>query len=131
MTSKPGTGGDSHSSIIVVFTNHGSLACSLYGYPGAAVLDSGDRQIVQAKRSLNGFLGGCGCRRPAQLRILPRQTASALIEGDNGGGDECLRGRALLVTPPNTTASTRITFRDYSCHVEVHPVITGSKGTVG
>lgn len=126
---KPAGGGDSHSGVIVLFTNRSGTSCTLYGYPGAADLDTSGRQILQAKRTLTGYLGGCGCARPGQIQLSPGATASSLVEGDNGGGDECLRGRAILVTPPNTTAATRIPFQDYSCHFQVHPVVPGTNGT--
>jgi hypothetical protein len=126
---KPANGASSHGGIIVIFTNTSSSTCSLVGYPGAAVLDASRSQIVQATRTLRGFLGRCGCSSPPRLRLGPADTASTLVEGDNGGGDECLRGRAFLVTPPNTRQSTKIAFTAYSCHVQVHPVIAGTSGT--
>jgi len=101
----------------------------MYGYPGAAVLDKSGRQIVQATRTLSGYLGGCRCATPEHLRLDHSQSASAIVEGDNGGGDECLRGVAILATPPNTTKPTRIPLQAYSCHVQVHPVVRGTAGT--
>lgn len=120
-------GATGHSGIVVVFTNTGRTPCTLVGYPGAAVLDAAGTQIAQARRTTGGFLGGTvGAARTVTLR--PGGTASARIEGDVGGGDECLRGRALLVTPPNTTRATRIPFEAYSCHVQVHPTVAGTRG---
>ena len=128
VSSAPASGGDSHGGIVVRFTDTGA-ACTLFGYPGAAVVDAAGHQIVQATRTPRGYLGGCGCTRPSTVRLGHGQAAAALIEGDNGGGDECLAGRALLVTPPNTTKATRIAFQAYSCHVQVHPVIAGVAGS--
>jgi len=84
---------------------------------------------VQATRTLSGYLGGCRCATPEHLRLEHSQSASAIVEGDNGGGDECLRGVAILATSPNTTKSTRIPLQAYSCHVQVHPVVRGTSGT--
>lgn len=126
---KTANGGGSHGGIIVIFINKSSSTCSLAGYPGAAVLNSSDSQIVQATRTLYGYLGNCRCSSPPRLRLQSGDAASTVVEGDNGGGDECLRGRAFLVTPPNTRQSTRIAFTGYSCHVQVHPVIAGTSGT--
>jgi hypothetical protein len=53
----------------------------------------------------------------------------SIVEGDNGGGDECLRGVAILATLPKTTKPTRIPFEAYSCHVQVHPTVRGTTGT--
>jgi len=68
-------------------------------------------------------------RPPGTDSARPNASASSLIEGDNGGGDECLRGQTILVTPPNTTLSTRIPSIAYNCHFQVHPVVTGTSGT--
>ncbi len=110
-----------------MFTNASSATCTLFGYPGAAVLNGAGRQIEQAKRTQGGFLGG-NVGAPRTVTLRPGAQASARIEGDNGGGNECLRGEALLVTPPNTRHSTRIPFRAYSCDVQVHPTVTGAGG---
>lgn len=126
---KTASGGGSHGGIIVIFTNTSTSTCSLAGYPGAEVLNSSGSQIVQATRTLHGYLGNCRCSSPPRLRLQSGEAASAVVEGDNGGGDECLHGRAFLVTPPNTRQSTRIAFTAYSCHVQVHPVIAGTSGT--
>lgn len=128
MRGKPAGGASSHGGVIVIFTNRSGTSCALYGYPGAADLDMSGRQFTQAKRTLTGFLGGCGCARPGQIQLAPDASVSSLVEGDNGGGDECLRGRTILVTPPNTTRSTRIPFEAYSCHFQVHPVVSGTSG---
>jgi Protein of unknown function (DUF4232) len=123
------SGATGHSGIVVVFVNESTERCTLTGYPGAAVLDSSGKQLEQAKRTTRGFLGGCGCA-PHPVVLRPGGKASALIEGDVGGGGECLRGRALLVTPPDTERSTRIAFRAYSCDVQVHPTVAGTGGGV-
>lgn len=90
-------------------------------------MDSKGKQIVQAKRTLQGFLGSCGCKAAVHVALKPGAAASAVVEGSNGGGDECLRGKAVLVTPPNTKRSTKFSFADYSCDFQVHPVVTGIK----
>ncbi len=121
-------GGDSHSGVVVVFTNGGTARCTLTGYPGADALDASGRVVARATRTLSGYEGGCGCSAPAVVRLAPGQSASALIEGDNGGGDECLRGHTLLVTPPNTTRAYHVPFVAYSCHLLVHPTVAGTTG---
>lgn len=126
VTSKSLSGASSHNGLLIVFTNTSRQTCSLFGYPGAAVLDLKDKQIVQAKRTLEGYLGSCGCKTPEHIALKPGAAASAVVEGSNGGGDECLRGRAVLVTPPNTQKSTKFSFEDYSCDFQVHPVAAGT-----
>src|SRR5205814_2476209 len=55
-----GTGGAGagHRSGVLVFTNHGSRPCQLVGSPGVAAVDAGGAQVAQARRTLNGYLGG-------------------------------------------------------------------------
>ena len=127
VTSKSLSGATSHNGLLIVFTNTSNKTCSLYGYPGAAALDSKGVQIVQATRTLRGFLSSCGCKAPGHITLHPGGTASAAVEGNNGGGDECLRNKSLLVTPPNTTRSTKFSFQDYSCDLQIHPVTAGTK----
>jgi hypothetical protein len=129
ITSKPAEGGDSHGGLIVVFTNRSRTACSLYGYPGAAALDRSGRQFEQATRTPDGYIAGCSCSRPARVPLRPGAAASSVVEGDNGGGEECLRGHGVLITAPNTTRSIRLGYLDgYSCRFQVHPVVPGSGG---
>lgn len=126
---KPAVGGDSNGGIIVVFTNQSGRTCSLDGYPGAANLDRAGHQFEQARRTLTGYIAGCRCSHPTRIRLAAGQSASSVIEGNNGGGTECLRGHSVLVTPPNATHSTRLPYLDaYSCGFQVHPAVAGAGG---
>lgn len=122
-------GGDSNGGLIVIFTNTSRTTCSLFGYPGAALVDSNGHQFAQAKRALEGYTSGCSCSHPLRIRITPGSSASTVVEGNNAGGNECLRGHTVLVTPPNTTKSASLPYLDaYSCNVQIHPVVSGTSG---
>ncbi|MBE7195595.1 MAG: DUF4232 domain-containing protein [Gordonia polyisoprenivorans] len=120
----------SHAGVRIVFTNHSTTTCTLFGYPGAAALNAHGKQFRQARRTRNGYLAGRDHGKPRTIVLEPGEKAMSVIEGTSmnahGRVKPCRTGRALLVTPPNTTHPTRVRFRDYFCHLEVHPVVHGA-----
>jgi hypothetical protein len=116
----------------LVFENVGSAACALSGYPGAALVGAGGRQ-VQARRTPNGYLGGLSQSSTVNPVVLlrPRQAASALLEGEDStaAGGSCPTATALLVTPPNSTVTSRVARPLSMCDPQIHPVVSGALGT--
>lgn len=123
------------------FTNVGSAICSLYGYPGVAALNSEGQQVAQASRELSGMRGGKQGGHPVVVNLAPGQTASAEVEGtDNPLADNqtsCTYYPDLLVTPPGTTQSVRITIQFPGSEIagfpgctpiRVNPVVPGNLG---
>jgi hypothetical protein len=118
--------------VLVDFENTSSSPCTLFGYPGAAVVDTSGRQVQQANRTLRGPLGGlpAGQTHPLPVRLRPHGYSSALIEG----ADQQERGAAqagcdapqnprILVTPPNTKTAVPFTVGWPQCYsFTVHPV---------
>jgi hypothetical protein len=49
--------GVGHRSLTILLTNTGSAACVLQGYPGAAVTDIAGALILDAQRTLRGYMG--------------------------------------------------------------------------
>jgi hypothetical protein len=85
----------------LVFQNTSSSACSLYGYPGVAALNSAGDQFIQIARM------PAGQEAPLTNVVIPSGgAASAVLNGDpdypNG---TCPTFHELLVTPPNTRTS--------------------------
>jgi hypothetical protein len=124
-----------HLGLVLLFTNEGRTACTLGGYPGVALV-TGSGGELQAKRSVSGYLGGLSAssHKIPVLRVGPGQTVSALLEGLDSrqpGGTACPAYRALLVTPPNFTLTTRIARPLAICRPSVHPVVAGSQGGQG
>jgi hypothetical protein len=126
-----------HIGETLLFTNISQSACTLYGYPGVAALDSAGAQILQANRTTTGYLGGLAeSSNPAPLvTLLPGHSASALVEGTDdpiGPGPDpppCPVDSGLLVTAPNTTRSVRLPAGPTLCSgLQVHPVVAGSSG---
>lgn len=91
------------------------------------MLDAAGTQIETAKPTEGSNFGGCHCA-PQPVAIGPGGEASTTVVVDALGGKECLRGTALLVTPPKTATSTRIAFDADSCRVQVLPIVSGTSG---
>ncbi|HEY6794059.1 MAG TPA: DUF4232 domain-containing protein [Kineosporiaceae bacterium] len=112
----------------LIFTNTGSGPCTLRGYPGVAALDPGGRQVAQASRE-TGF--------PLQtVRLGAGGSASALVHATavpSGTATACPGDYpALLVTPPDTTTSVRVTVALPACGgLDVRPLAPGTAGTAG
>ena len=137
-----GGAGLGHQDQVILFTNQSQSTCSLSGYPGVAGLDAQGNQVVQAERTLSGYLGGLqnGATTPPTVTLAPGQTASVTVEGtDNpiGSATSCPYYPALLVTPPNLTESVRVNVSGFGTNppgfpgcsqIEVHPVVPGSSG---
>lgn len=126
-----------HRSAIIVFTDNGSGACTLSGYPGAGVTDQPGKVVLNAQRSLVGYLSGTTAITTVTLQ--PGGQASAMLEWDAApaGGQETpvgancpgMYGGKLLVTPPNTRISTAFAApADLCTDFYVHPVVPGTTG---
>jgi hypothetical protein len=127
-----GDSGMSHRSVILTFTNTGTVACRLHGYPGVSAINAAGAQIAQARRDSAGYLGGTGSTMPT-VTIAPGAVASAMVETiviDNNG-TACTPYAAILVTPPDETRSTRLAWPSGGCNdLTIHPVVQGATGTV-
>jgi hypothetical protein len=118
--------------VVVDFENTSSSSCTLFGYPGAAVVDASGKQTQQAKRTLRGPLGGLptGQGNPVAVRLRPHEYASALIEGTDQqergaaqAGCDAPKNPRILVTPPNTRTAVPFTVGWPQCYsFTVHPV---------
>ena len=88
------------------FTNTGTTACILSGYPKVAALDSQGHQVTLAKTHQGP---------PAEVTLQPGQIAQAVVEGGNGSIRPCSTfTRSFEVTPPHTTQSVRVTAKSTS-----------------
>ena len=140
-----GGAGLGHEDQVILFTNNSPSACTLTGYPGIAGLNASGQQVIQATRTLSGYLGGLwnSAMTLPRISLAPGQVASAIVEGtDNpvGTATSCPYYDYLLVTPPNLTNSTRVSVFGLGTSptnglpgcstIEVHPVVPGSSGIV-
>ena len=104
------TGPHADFAIIVDFRNTSGTPCRMYGYPGAALLDSTGKQVKQAQRTIRGQLLGLPTSQSTLPTVIlrPGAYASAGIEGVNqqqvGAAQAGCAARypKLLLTPPNT-----------------------------
>jgi hypothetical protein len=124
-----------HIGVILRFENTGTRTCKLTGYPGVAALNAAGKQAVQAKRTLNGFVGGVpDGQSPPVVTLATGQSASAFVEGTDvpTGNAACETYPRLLVTPPNTFQSVTVNQSMPGCSpIEVHPVVPGTQGSIG
>jgi hypothetical protein len=130
VTSGSGGGATGHVSDVLLFKNT-STPCTMTGYPGVAGLNSSGQEVVQAMRTLKGFMGGVPAGdSPPIVTLAPGQVASAIVEGTDvpiGTAVTCPSYPALLVTPPNTRQSVTLNTGLPGCSaIEVHPVVMGT-----
>ncbi len=131
----PTAAGLGHEGATILFENVAATPCALSGYPGIAALSATGRQVQQAQRTLSGYLGGMrtGSTTPPLVVLQPRATASAMVEGTDvpeGTVSSCPTFPALLVTPPTSTTSKRLTAPLPGCSpLQVHPVVSGTTGS--
>lgn len=144
VTVPTGTVHQGHVGATIYFRNNGRSACDLRGYPGVAGLDRSGAQVAQARRTMAGYLGGIQAHQDRPLLAAPPvvtlqsgHVASAMVEAlDADLGSPCRYFRALLVTPPDARASTRIpvllsgmvTQLPDCGDFQVHPVTPGRAG---
>ena len=130
-------GGQNGASMHVVFVvtarNASRQTCVTQGYPGVALLNATGRQIEQAKRTREGFMGGLSSGAPPRIVLHPGQRASARIEGftiNEATQKTCPHSPAILFTLPDNRDSTRIRVSFPACAgVQVHPMLPGTTGT--
>jgi Domain of unknown function (DUF4232) len=130
VTAGPSMSASTHRAVPLMFRlSPGSSPCGLAGYPG---VDSGaGGPLIHAERSPRGFLGGL----PAEVEQLPAVPlwpsvqARAVVEGmaTDGDGNQCPTYTDLLVTPPDTIQTLRVSATIDTCELQVHPV-TGDLG---
>jgi hypothetical protein len=134
--SATGNSGAGHIGVVLRFKNTGAQTCKLVGYPGVAGLDARGTQVIQATRTLNGYLGGIPTGQlPPVVTLTTDQSASAIVEGSDvtqANARGCETYPKLLVTPPNTTQSVTINMSMPGCAVvQIHPVVAGTGGSIG
>jgi Protein of unknown function (DUF4232) len=129
-----GNSGMGHIGVVLLFKNTGTRTCTLAGYPGVAGLNSAGQQVVQAQRTLNGYMRALPPgESPPVVTLAAGESASAFVEGTDvpRGNAACVTYPALLVTPPNTTQSLTIDASMPGCSpVQVHPVVPGTTGSI-
>lgn len=105
-----GSGAAGHIVTPLRFTNTGSVSCTLFGYPGAAGIDSTGAQAAQATRTPTPG--------PALVTLAPGAIAvSQMTTTDipSGSATSCPTWTGVLVTPPNTKDSTHLTLSLSGC----------------
>lgn len=120
-------------SLVLVFRNISGTPCSLYGYPGVAVLNEAGAQVLQATRSLTDVTGdGTRSGRINTVVLDPQESASAGVwESDVATESPCPDYPAILVTPPGDSGARKINISVTPCSntIGVTPVVPGISGS--
>lgn len=134
--------GAGHVSLTLILTDNSSVPCYVQGYPDVAV-DLPTGGTYDADHTMTGYMGGDNAQSPAQVSLVPGESASALIEWvdspQNGSSSfsaaDCTgygAASSLEVTAPNQTTPTRVDNSTPNSPIcwgfEVHPVVPGSTG---
>jgi hypothetical protein len=130
----PGGSGMGHTGSVLVFTNTGSTACTLYGYPGADVTENGTYNFSPRMNATRVS----GSTAVNTVTLAPGSSASAMLEwgvNPTGGGSanaaNCpgMDGGYFEVTPPNTTDTIKSDPPLNMCtDLQVFPVVAGTTG---
>lgn len=129
VTSNGPQGGMGHGNVVFRFENTSDHTCALTGYPGVDALGKHGKLIKHAKRTLNGYTGGA--KKVRTIVVRPGHFASADLEWMNFNPrttGPCRGSRSLLVTPANTSDSTRFPLRISTCVLRIHPTVAGKSG---
>lgn len=112
--------GMSKADHVVTFTNTGSSACVIGGFPGVAALNAAGAQIKQASRS----------GTPHNVTLKPGAVASSLISANTASCSSLTSVPGLLVTAPNQTTSVKLGSAGQFCvsSLTVAPVSAGDAG---
>ena len=122
--------------MVLEFVNHGAAACTVEGYPGAAVYNAtGSAPALNSSRQLTGHVDD-QYTSPAPITLAPGATASTILEWVDKPTDghpyaNCVSFRTgtLGITAPNTTQTTHIPLHaDVCSDVLIHPLIPGGTG---
>lgn len=132
-----GPSGATHVSEVLHFSNIGSHACYLRGYPGVAQVH-GSQTLQNATRTLSGYLGGLSSGQSIPTVVLdPGHSASALVEAEDAapnGSNACTGAGAtgLLVTAPDQYSSKPVPSLLQACaSFQIHPITGASTGSGG
>jgi uncharacterized protein DUF4232 len=101
-----GEGGAGHIGLIFLVHNRSGQTCTLYGYPGAQLLDAAYRPLPTHLRWGTGYLAGNPPRRLVTLK--PGTDAYFSLEWVHipSPGQACPTAPFVRITPPNAYTST-------------------------
>lgn len=122
MTAGPTGTSNGRRTLVLIFTNGSSSACTLEGYPSVDLMNSAGALLERAQRVPSGPAGGAPI---IPLTLKPGQVASALVEASAGS----CASAALSVVPPGQF--TPLPLRSMAmprCDLQVHPVVAGNGG---
>jgi hypothetical protein len=139
VTADPSEHGLTHVGIPIELRNVGATACNIRGYPAVVAINDAGHVVARATQQPSNYFGGLpnGGTVPTLVVVEPGKQASALVTGFDFNATDpatssCPAYAALLVTPPGTSATTRIAAsRSGLCSgLEISPVVPGTTGAL-
>ena len=115
-----------HSAMVLLFRNHTSVTCSLYGYPGLDAMASNGTVMAHATRTLAN-----ASRPPQVINIPPGGFASATVEWanfDTETSGPCRWSAGIMETAPNTTKIVPQRRSVSICSLQIYPTVLGWTG---
>ena len=127
----PGRSSGAYDGDYLVFTNEGSSACAVQGYPTVKITN-GVTTFETATPALNGHLGdgGSPLSSPPLVTLAPKASAMAMLENDPSTMNNCTGSGvgSMRVTVPDTTTEIPVggpdTIDSDSCPaMEINPLV--------
>ena len=122
-----------HVGAVIELQNIGLIPCRIRDYPGVIGVETNGLK-VKAEETPSGYLGGLPpeTTTPPLVNLVPRQRASASIEGDDipqPPTQSCHQYSYVLVSLWYGTQRVRLPLRMPSCSgLQVHPYVPGVTG---
>lgn len=122
-----------HFGQTIVFTNTSSKPCTMYGYPGLALVAGGQTMAVPVQHGSSYTFHDTGRQL---VTLAPGATASFTFGGltvSQPGGQPCPRASAVRVIAPNDYTPIQLDVDTAGCPsgVDVSTVVAGSAGASG
>lgn len=108
VSQQQGQGAMGTISVVLVFQNTSTSSCVLHGFPGASLAGADGTVLLNATRKLPA-----GLAKSPEVVLAPGAQATAVLSWSdvaNGSGCAVQNAAKLLVTPPNTTLTSPLSF---------------------
>jgi Protein of unknown function (DUF4232) len=113
ITPEQGSGAAGTIEMSVNLTNHGTTACTMFGYPGMQLLDASGNNLPTTVIRGGGpqFLAAAANQGPTTVTLAPQQTAAFSFSYEDvpvGTETTCPTSAHSLITPPGDVTSATV-----------------------
>lgn len=101
-------GGMNHQGATIMLTNRSKVTCTVYGYPGAAMLAARSGRVIQPGRVVRGSTWYANDPRPHLVVLRPGRSAYGELSWTSADGRlRAAQAGAIIVTPPDQRTALR------------------------